>query len=328
MKRIITHLSTLALVAGMGAFATSCTPTNTPVTTGDGIPTGLKVNSLSNTSIGVTWQRNSDVNADTVTATPSNGSAPILTYAASGQASAVINGLTDGQAYAITVHSSGGTSAATTWAPADRSGPFTLYETSDNTSGHFSGLDLDFNNVHTVSVGGGNATADVVLASDTSAAALPSGIFLGSAGVQGTGIAPGVAKVTLFNYQSVLVNGGLDSDYYSSDLSGLILGTSLIDPTATTSADFNGTTATSLGANDPNHDAIIRVKTQSGHYVRIDVIRQPTGLLWKTVNGFNAIDVKVSEQSVAGEPYAARGTKFYPNPNIPRQSSNRAFIAN
>jgi hypothetical protein len=308
MKRIITQLSALALVAGLGAFATGCTPTtNGPTGNGVGAPSGLKVNSLSSSSIGVTWARGtSDVTADTVVAVPTDGSATAFAYASSTQSSQILTGLKNGVSYSITVRSSGGSSSATSWAPADRTptnptGFITLYESADNTPGHPSGLDLDVNNVGAVSTSGMSPLADIVLGSDKTL--VPSGIFLVSAGVSGSGITNG-AKMAIFNDATGFVNGGLDSDYYptatDNDLGSLFPGNK-------NSIDFVANFATS-----DTRDAIIRIKTSTGHYVRLDVIRQSNGSLWRTVtdnNGTprNAIDVRVSEQASANLPYAGRG---------------------
>jgi len=330
MKNQIRTLSALALAAGLGILA-GCTTATTPTTTVSA-PSNVSVNSLGASSIGVLWTRNSaDVTADTVMAVPSDGTAMQMFVASSTSNGVVMTGLKN-VTYTITVNGGGGSSSSVIWAPAPRYSNVTIYETADPTAGHPSGLDLNpadhGGTVAAVSVGASSPEknlADVVLASDPTV--MPSFIGLVSAGVTGSGILQANAKVCLFNKTSVLVQGGLDSDYYSGDLSSLIPGTSLTDPNAYTNQDFDATLSTT-----GTRDLIIRVKTTRNgtehYYARLDIVRQADGHLFTTdANGKHSITVKVSESNTSMWPYAGRGTPVLPgfapkHPAGPVQNAN------
>jgi hypothetical protein len=264
-------------------------------------PTGIMANSLSATSVGVEWTT-SDPAIASIVATPVGSGSPItISASGSGATKATVTGLTAGTAYTFAVNTTGMPSTAITWAGAARSATVRIYETNDPSSSDPSGLSLIVGSVQafgTSTSAGHQASIDVVLSSDNTSA---SGITLVSAGVTGSGIPPTLSglRMTTFNDNSVLVTGGLDADYYSSDLAALFaLGNNTADiPTGTSPSE------------------IIRVKTTDHFYARLEIVPQADGTLYGTnAGGYKFVDVIVSEQSTALLPYAARGidaAKFF-----------------
>ncbi|MEO6939834.1 MAG: hypothetical protein ABI444_06810, partial [Candidatus Kapaibacterium sp.] len=110
----------------------------------------------------------------------------------------------------------------------------------------------------------------------------------------------------------------LDSDYYSGDLSTKFSSNN-------NAQDFTGALATTVVGGG---DLIILVKTSTGHYGRLAILRQADGNLYTTdASGYHAIDVVVSLQ--AGPltlPYASRGFRL-PNSSM-KQSNTNVTIAN
>jgi hypothetical protein len=314
MKKLISKLSIFAALAAVGFAGSSCT-TETTNTTNP--PTNVKVNSLSSTSIGVMWTRASnDVTADTVYAITSVGDTTSL-VTTSTASSVILTGLKSQKAYTITVRASGGTSAGMMWATADRYPTVRIYETADPAPGHPSGLSLTPGAVVALStaVPANQPMIDLSLASDVSVPV--TFISLESAGVTGSGIPTGLRSV-LVGDAAYIVRGGLDSDYYSGDLSTKF--------TANNQAqDFAGAAAAQVVGGG---DLILLVKTSTGHYGRLAILRQADGYLYTTDGaGRHAIDVVVSLQ--AGPltlPYASRGFRL-PNSSV-KQSNTNIIIAN
>jgi hypothetical protein len=280
-------------------------------------PTNVLVNSLSQSSIGVRWTRASDdLTADTVWAISSVGDSSSV-IASSSSSSAILTGLQGQKAYTITVRTSGGASAGMLWATADRYATVRLYETADPAPGHPSGLSLTPGAVTSLSVDlvATQRLVDLSLATDVTVHG--SNISLESAGVAGSGIPTGLRSVLLGD-DAYIVRGGLDSDYYSGDLSTKFSSNNHAQ-------DFTGALATTVVGGG---DLIILVKTSTGHYGRLAILRQADGNLYTTdASGYHAIDVVVSLQ--AGPltlPYASRGFRL-PNSSM-KQSNTNVTIAN
>jgi hypothetical protein len=315
MKKLISKLSIFAALAAVGFAGSSCTTEPGGTTTNP--PTNVMVNSLSSTSIGVKWTRASnDVTADTVWAISSVGdtSSLITTSTAS---SVILTNLASQKAYTITIRTSGGASAGMMWATADRYATVRLYETADPAPGHPSGLSLTPGAVVALStaVTANQPLIDLSLASDVTVPV--TFISLESAGVTGSGIPTGLRTVLLGD-AAYIVRGGLDSDYYSGDLSTKF-------STNNNAQDFTGVAATNVVGGG---DMIIPVKTSTGHYGRLAILRQADGNLFTTDGaGRHAIDVVVSLQSGGLTlPYASRGFRL-PNSSV-KQSNTNIIIAN
>ncbi|MEO6939537.1 MAG: fibronectin type III domain-containing protein [Candidatus Kapaibacterium sp.] len=315
MKKLISKLSIFAALAAVGFAGSSCTTEPGGTTTNP--PTNVMVNSLSSTSIGVKWTRASnDVTADTVWAISSVGdtSSLITTSTAS---SVILTNLASQKAYTITIRTSGGASAGMMWATADRYATVRLYETADPAPGHPSGLSLTPGAVVALStaVTANQPLIDLSLASDVTVPV--TFISLESAGVTGSGIPTGLRSV-LIGDAAYIVRGGLDSDYYSGDLSTKFSANN-------TAQDFSGAAATTVVGGG---DLIVLVKTSTGHYGRLAILRQADGNLYTTDGtGRHAIDVVVSLQSGGLTlPYASRGFRL-PNSSV-KQSNTNIIIAN
>jgi hypothetical protein len=314
MTGLIVGKTYLITVHGLGGSSGAVTwPTG-----GSSNPaTNLLVDALSSTSIGVRWTRASDdLTADTVWAISSVGDSSSV-IASSSSSSAILTGLQGQKAYTITVHTSGGASAGMLWATADRYATVRLYETADPAPGHPSGLSLTPGAVTSLSVAlvATQGLVDLSLATDLTVHG--SNISLESAGVAGSGIPTGLRSVLLGD-DAYIVRGGLDSDYYSGDLSTKFSSNN-------NAQDFTGALATTVVGGG---DLIILVKTSTGHYGRLAILRQADGNLYTTdASGYHAIDVVVSLQ--AGPltlPYASRGFRL-PNSSM-KQSNTNIIIAN
>ena len=322
MIRSTKQLLALCATVLFGSAFFGCSSTTAPTTTADA-PTNVMVSSRSSSSIAVKWRRGTtDLSPDTIMATPvtggtTTGSAMVTLAVSATDTMGVLVGLADGQLYNITVNGGGGTSAAITWAPADRlptSGTWRIYETADNTPGHFSGLILSGANAGPAStVGANKAQIDLVLASDV-AAGYPF-ISLASPDVTSlTGLTSG--KATSLSASAPYVAGGLDAQWFSqSDIT-----TGIPTSTRTTVASPDST----------NHGASMCFNLATGdnppHYVRVEVIPQPlnNNYLWNVVSSsgtpFRYVDVKVSYQTVAGVGYASRGVPMLFS-NAPRKAA-------
>ena len=203
-------------------------------------------------------------------------------------------GLTAGAAYTFAVNTTGMASTPITWAGATRSATVRIFETADPSATDYSGLSLIVGSVKAYSAGHSSldlAKIDMVLYTDPSSA---STLTLVSAGASGSGIQPSMPGVRMcsFNDNSVLVAGGLDNDYYSSDLKGLF------------SVPVNNAADIPAGVSS---ELIVRVVTSDKNYTRVEVMKQSDGTLIGGTTGSRYIDVTVSEQATASLPYAARG---------------------
>ena len=293
----------LALSVSMAFLITSCTTEpGTPPVTGTA-PTGVQANSISATQINVRWTRDAtDVTADTIIAAdPTTGAVlattPVLSTASAGS----LTGLQLNQKYDIWIGSAGGRSAKVTWATATRSGPgfITLYETADNTNGHFSGLVLG-PNPHGASITGAEKTfIDLVLASRSDLGS--PFISLQAASVDSSGIIGG--RATKLGNSSFTVGGGIDKDFYSTGFSG----------------EFSSGINSFPYFNEvmvSDTTTIVLVKTADNHYARVEIQKQPSNgnKLFKNITGSNgkpyrAIDVVVSYQPIIDAAYAGRPTE-------------------
>jgi hypothetical protein len=308
MNRLVTTFSRLAVIAAVGFAFASCTQEET-VATGNG-PTSVAANSRSATSIGVAWHRQStDVTVDTVIVM-ANGAVVKTQLTSSTDTTAVVEGLSLNTLYTIYVGSQAGRSATpVTWATAIRTENLRLYETADNTAGHFSGLVLNGNdiglgpNAATVSVSASapnRAFSDIIFASDTSNHT--SFLTIVSPAVTTlSGIDAG--KYTKFS-NATQVAGGMNSIYYTGDLRSTITtsGTNIIN-----AIELNTTTSA--------QPLVFNVLTADNHFARVEVLPQASngGRLHGGTAGTNYIDVSVSYQPLTNTPYAGRPAPLMSN---------------
>ena len=254
---------------------------------------------------------------DTVIAVPPTG-ATVRAVASSSSSSIILSGLVKQKAYSITVHGAGGASSEIVWATADRYTSIRLYETADPNTSHPNGLCLTPGNVTAYSVAASKPfqdSIDIVFATDPTVPG--TFITLESAGVTGSGVPFGKRSVAVAD-ASYLIKGGLDSDYYSSDFSGLFI-------KGYQAVDFSGPAAAKqIGGGD----FVIDILTSSGHYARLSIQRQADGYLFTTDgSGRHAIDVVVSLQSGnSAFPYASRG--FQAPTTHQKRSGGSIVIAN
>jgi hypothetical protein len=292
MKIRIT-LMTLTVALGLGFGG--CTEEENPINGGGtnyGVPTGLKVNSVAADKIGAMWTRAADdIGADTLIAIAPSG-AEVKEVIAAGTSSGVISGLSANVLYTIKVASTGGRTAGIEWATATRSGMLTLYETFDNTAGHFSGLILGPTPRTASTEGPDSLLIDVVLATDNSVPKVPF-LSLQGANVVGSGIPTG--RSCYFANNVFSVKGGLNNDYYTTSFASQITNKKYYDE---------------FGDAPDSSSIIIGVVTEDNHYARIEVVPQTNGKVWKDVpitgGSARAIDVIVSYQPLTGKGYASR----------------------
>jgi hypothetical protein len=311
MNRLVTTFSRLAVVAALGFGFASCTTEDTtgPGNNGTG-PSNVAANSRSESSIGVAWHRqSSDVTADTVVVM-ANGAVVKNQVVAAPDTTAVVVGLTLNTLYTISVHSKAGVSSNTvTWAPATRTQTVRLYETADNSGGHYSGLVLNGNEigqgpnavaVSTADAAPNHLSTDIVFASDqtntNSFLTIVSPAVTSISGVES-------GKYTKFS-NPIQIAGGMDNIYYTGDLRTTIAtsGTSIVN-------------AIELTTTTNQQPLVFNVLTADNHFARVEVQPQPSnaGRLYAGAAGQNYIDVKVSYQPLSNTPYAGRPAPMMKN---------------
>jgi hypothetical protein len=261
-------------------------------------PTDLRVTSISDSQIGARWMRDPlDKGADTLIARPVGGGQEITIAVNSPGNAAIIGGLSQGVLYKLQAASTDGRSEPIEWATATRSEMLTLYETTDKTAGHFSGLILGPTAKVASPAGAEKNQIDLVLATDTD---LPSpSLSLQGADVVGSGIPGGRASrigELFFPNQ-----GGLDQDFYFASIAEL----------------FSKINALPIQS-EPSPPLIVLIKTADDHFARIAIMPQSDGLLWKYVGSYRAIDVIVSYQTLVGVGYASRPTNIRRGTNTPK----------
>ncbi len=152
----------------------------------------------------------------------------------SGSYSTHIDGITAADASSLRVHwkrdandtgadtiyyeavSTASTAANTlTWATAIKTGPFTIYETNDNTQGHNSGLILDGANTRTVSISDANQNlnTDLILATDGTVKGSNMSLVSPDVFLNGSGI-----HQTAFADNAFYVEGGAANDFYTTSI--------------------------------------------------------------------------------------------------------------
>jgi hypothetical protein len=301
MNKLTTLLSGLVLAGLASVTISSCTSSTSPGTTNT-VQDNVSAQSHDANSIDVSWTRASgDTGPDTVVATIGGTVANSVIVASPGN-TAVVGGLSEGLLYSISVHSTSGTSATPVlWMTARRSTTIRLYETADNTPGHFSGLDLA--NMKAVSVSGGAniGVTDFVLASWPTAD-VASGLSLEAADAQRSGFSSG-GRASIVDGSVYYVSGGIDNLYFTGNLR------SLIDTVATT--EFN---SFDLPIDDGHsgQSAILLVRTADDHFALIQIVPQANGQLYGGTPGTNYIDVVVSYQNTVDAPYASRAHINFP----------------
>ena len=255
-----------------------------------GPPTGLMVTSTDHITLAFSWTRSpSDVGTDTVIITGGTANIGTIEVPSPGAREA-ISGLVEGTVYTVSVHSTGGASASVQWAPAMRSTGIRLWEYSAPSSVGNSGLQLASSNglAAAVPANASNlSSVDFILGNDPS---LPSGLVLQSADVISTQYHQNALSDSAF-----YVPTGLDGFFTARDLS--------------TYSYVSGGAETSI----PNDAVYLTqgwkmklVKTFDNHYAKIAIKPQPDGRLYGTSGGYKFIDIEVSYQRTASEPYAAR----------------------
>jgi hypothetical protein len=313
-----------ALVAGN--FLTGCTEEDGVVPGGDGDygkPSGLEVTSISATQIKARWTRASDdVGVDTLIAVPVGGGVEMkaTTTASSTDNTATVGGLVTGVSYNLYVAAQGtaGRTGPVVWMTAVRFGseatPLRIWETADNTPGHFSGLILS-TGVPTSILAANKNDIDVVLAIDNS---LPApGLALQGADVQGSG---GLNRKTRFGNNYYIVAAGLNGDYYTTSFASEIKNSS--DPSAVNFVPIPP------AASDP---IIILTRTADNNYARIEVVKQSNGLLWgedATAAKNRFIDVVVSYQTTNNVGMAGRPGVVERGFNTPKAGGSTARVKN
>lgn len=258
--------------------------------------------SLNQNSIAIRWKSLGAGTAYTISAIPKGGGS--VATVKTTNTFAVLQGLDPNKIYSITIGTLAGTTDAVDWAPAyrqpDGSGQaFRLYETRDNTTGHYAGLVLSSVNPHTASVVGAEAQSiDFVLAYDPSAPS-PYLSVVSPSLTSLSNIANG--RSTQIANNTFLVNGGLDSDYYQSPISELFGG----DANYVSLTEFN-----------QGSSLIIPFLTADGHYGRLEILPQSNGQLYGLDAKSNKfVDVRVSYQAMLNTPYAGRPHARLTRPN-------------
>src|SRR2546426_3987936 len=136
MKNISTILSRIALAAIVGGAFAACTQEETANPTAS-VATGLMAHSASPTSIALKWTRDvNDVSADTIYV---DGVASQTVISTASSATVTV---TAGTTHSLTVHSTGGTSAALIWMGATLTRSITVWETAGTGSSKPSALQL------------------------------------------------------------------------------------------------------------------------------------------------------------------------------------------
>lgn len=330
MNKIVTRIACLAVTGLMALSISSCTTedngTNPNTGTGDGTttPSGLQFSARSSTSIAVQWTRNTkDVGTDIVTVTNATTGTLITTQNVASPASSVIlTGLNPDITYNIKVATSNDDAVTSKWATAYRlpgdngssTSSIRIYETADNTNGHFSGLVLNTANPHAASTVGGEANSiDFVLASTKNVMqnCPPPCLSLASPSVtRYTGI--NLGRFTTFGNTASLIPGGLDNDFYSAPISINTL------DSITTYDIYDSTRSGSV---------VIPFLTADNHYGRLEIMQQPQNQgnkLYGTdpATGFYYIDVRVSYQSELGQGYVGRPNQVRMAGNVTPRSAH------
>lgn len=204
---------------------------------------------------------------------------------------------------------------ALTWAPAMVSGTYTLYETADNTNGHYSGLIFSDSGARTASVLSPTDAGklDLVLITDNSLPGLPY-LSVVAPAVNGTGITGGRETYFGIPYQ---VKGGMTNQKFS---------TSIVAEIAKSGANFFDAWDIPNG-NFADSSIILVMATADNHYARVEIVPQADPghpgqtLLWKDVStpsgSRRAIVVNVSYQATAGWGYVGRPGVVRRGTNIP-----------
>jgi hypothetical protein len=291
-------LFTAMILTGSGCD-TTMDPENPNTQTGVAGPSNLRAYSMDSSRVGLTWNLSPDENKQellnyviTVRDTAGNVRTPIS--AVKGQSAATVSGLTEGVVYIFTIRNNVTSGAVSTdsatvrWSPAKRfdsegSAPIQVFETAD--PNRPSGLDLyspSTNGPVTRSITGPtNALVDLFVATLSGSQNLE----IRSASLS-TSIPSG--KVTTFD------PNGVNAASLNSD-------PRLVPPAATA--------FTTLVVTVPNAPAsqglIFWGKTQEGNYFRLFIESNGTSLISGPV-GNRFITVRISYQSVVGNPYSIR----------------------
>ncbi len=303
-NKLTTVLSSLAIAALGGLLFASCTNSTSPSTTA-GVPTNLKATSKANNVIGVEWTRDAnDTSADTVMVTNSSTGA-VTASPTSNSATSMDLTENEGIVYSISVHSTGGASSSIQWMTATRTSGIRLWDITDLNAGEYSALQLNdaAGSATALSFTGSNLanTVDFVLDTTFNDPTNPSGIVFESADVWDPSY-----RATRMDSTTYWVSGGLDNFYLGTDLS-----------TAVSSSHAVGNAYYIPSGSQTGSKVIIAI-TPGGHVAKIAIDQQPDGSLFGTSGGHKFIDVDVSYQPVANEPYAARPHRVGSNGRVPR----------
>jgi hypothetical protein len=299
MKLRLLSFSLGALLLAAGAFITGCTQTDTPGTGSSNYTDTY--GDISGLTVGQTYQFGiSGGNSGTMitgvssySGTATSGTVRVFWSRASGDSNRITP--------TATVGSTAGSNIIV-WAPASSSGTFRLYETADPSSSHPSGLVLG-TTAHTASISGAEASnLDLVLGTDASQPTTQPGLSLVSPDDGRSLIPVGVSvKSTDFASSADIVKGGLPMDKLSSSITF----------SASGSYDISS-------AFRDSSSAIIAVRTQDGHYARVEIVPQAasttfqgnTGhFLWGDTGGlpsYRFVDLNVTYQPTANLAYAGR----------------------
>jgi hypothetical protein len=320
MKTLLTKLSLLSLVLMMGLA--SCTEEEGGATN---TISNLSATARSATSIGVRWENGTA--SDSVVVTAVGGTTPVIVAAtAAGEFNkAVVNGLTVGTDYTISVRNANGTSSSITYSPATRwpadGSTVRLYSTAAPASVGPSGLIIENTGIRVVSTesAADSNSIDVVLGWNDNAA---KPVSLVSPGVEGSGVFNGMETKFISPF---LVAGGLNEDYYTGSIVGLF----------TAGPTFNAVDVETLSAADAAkaYSLIAPFRSTAGgevHYGRIELVPQaatgqPYGVLVVGGKQYEFVDVKVSYQSVANSGYVGRPQA--PG-HFPRRAAGPATVKN
>ncbi len=281
-----------------------------------GVPTNVRVNSMSATSIGVQWTRGvGDTLPDIIVAM--NGGTVVSTTSVpygvtANDTTGVVSGLNEKVPYLICVHVSTGISDSIIWMTAERTTGLKIYEMSDN-AGDPRGLQLTSPAAVALTLPNA-AKPDFILNTNS---LLPSGISLDagdSAGVNGDS--------TKVNPNYILVPGGLDSNFnlsnYWSDTAYEVV-TPVIIP-----ADLTyGPHASMDSGNIARGSMVLVCQTVNDNFALIEIVPDPnSGQLYSTAsNGFKYITVNVSYQASTNQPYAGRGHPRSTKPVLKKPSA-------
>jgi hypothetical protein len=265
-------------------------------------PGNLMVNALSSTSIGVEWTRGAgDYRLDTIVAM--NGNNVVSTDTTSGSIG-ILTGLSEMDAYVITIHTDSGISEPITWMTAERDTNIRIYERADLSPSDPEVLQLAANAVKSVPFTGAS-NGDLVLddnASDSSGISLDAGAFK-NIGWNNTKIDP----------DTIYIPGGLKNYYRNSNYA-----TELSNPTKDSIAIPNDSSYGTKGS------WILVCQTVSNNLALIEI--QPnssTGQLYSEDSvGHKYITVNVSYQSATNQPYAGRGHSVAGKPILRSASHN------